>query len=157
MTPDAGFGYRRLGTPDAVAKLGQAAVPPWEVVVVPPFTLDGDGPVSSSEIRRAVEAGDLARAETLLGRPFAVVGHADPDDPARVTFSLPVALPPAGRYTVRVEAADGVTDGSPESPPITTAVIVVSEGDPGLVVEGLQTLPDRVRLTFEDGDQHDVP
>ena len=156
MTPDAGFGYRRLGTPGAVAELARAAVPPWEVVVVPPFTLDGDGAVSSSEIRRAVEAGDLARAEKLLGRPFAVVGRADPDDPARVTFSLPVALPPAGRYPVRVEAADDVTDTRSGSPPLATAVAVLSEGDVGLVIEGLQTLPERVRLTFQADRPRDL-
>lgn len=41
--------------------------------VVPPFELDGER-VSSSVIRRAIEAGDLPRAERLLGRPFEIEG-----------------------------------------------------------------------------------
>ncbi len=147
MTPDAGFGYRRLGTPAALTELGQAAVPPWEVVVVPPFTLDDDGAVSSSEIRRAVERGDLARAEALLGRPLTVVGQADPDDPARVTFPLPVALPPAGRYEVRVAPADA-DDGAATTGAAISAAALVSEGDPGLVIEGVDHLPGRARITF---------
>jgi FAD synthase len=95
MTPDTAFGYERRGTPDAVRELGERSDPPVEVVVVPPFTIDGR-PISSSEIRRRVLAGDLAGAEELLGRPYAVVGELGPD--GRVTFQLPIALPPPGAY-----------------------------------------------------------
>jgi riboflavin kinase/FMN adenylyltransferase len=95
MTPDAAFGYERRGTPDALGELGKRVDPPFEVVVVPPFTIDGR-PISSSEIRRRVLAGDLAGAEELLGRPYAVVGELGPD--GRVTFQLPIALPPPGAY-----------------------------------------------------------
>ncbi|MBI2161320.1 MAG: bifunctional riboflavin kinase/FAD synthetase [Candidatus Rokubacteria bacterium] len=42
--------------------------------VVPPTTVDGV-PVSSSEIRAALQAGDLPRAAKLLGRPYAVQGE----------------------------------------------------------------------------------
>ena len=55
MTPDAAFGFERRGTPEAVAELG--ARDGFEVVVVPPFTLEGR-PVRSSEIREAIAAGD---------------------------------------------------------------------------------------------------
>jgi riboflavin kinase/FMN adenylyltransferase len=117
MTPDAAFGYERRGTPDALRDLGERSDPPFEVVVVPPFTTDGR-PISSSEIRRRVMAGDLAGAEELLGRPYAVVGELGTG--GRVAFPLPMALPPPGEYhcgeaTVTV-AADGTVrllDGSP--------------------------------------------
>ena len=96
MTPDAAFGYERAGTPAALAGLGRTSG--FEVVVVPPFDLDGR-PVRSSEVRSAIAAGDLAAAGRLLGRPHAVVGAASPG--GILTFDLPVALPPAGRYPVR--------------------------------------------------------
>ncbi len=45
MTPDAAFGHEREGTPETLAELGLAEG--FEVVVVPPFELDGR-PVRSS-------------------------------------------------------------------------------------------------------------
>ncbi len=110
MTPDSAFGFRRAGTPDAVAELGLELG--YEVVVVPPFTLD-EQPVSSSRIRDAIAAGDLPAAEHLLGRPYAVVGLGSRAvrDPMLV-FETPVALPPPGWYAVRIEDLDeGVAHG----------------------------------------------
>lgn len=46
----------------------------FDVHVVTPTTVDGV-PVSSSEIRAALQAGDLPRAAKLLGRPYAVQGE----------------------------------------------------------------------------------
>jgi riboflavin kinase/FMN adenylyltransferase len=103
MTPDAAFGHERRGTPEALRVLGAASDPPFEVVVVAPFTLD-DRPVSSSEIRRLVAAGDLAGAARLLGRPFAVVGEADGS--GVVSYPMPVALPPPGDYPVSIATVD---------------------------------------------------
>lgn len=99
MTPDAAFGHERRGTPDKVAALG--AEVGFEVEVAPPFTLDGR-PVRSTDIRAAIAAGDLAEAHALLGRRVAVVGNASAAGAgeSRLTFSLPVALPPDGRYPV---------------------------------------------------------
>jgi riboflavin kinase/FMN adenylyltransferase len=108
MTPDAAFGHERRGTPAALADVGHRLG--FEVAVVPPFELDGR-PVRSSDIRSAIAAGDLATAARLLGRPVAVVGEAVPTpDGARVAFELPVALPAAGSYTVRVEASGTSVD-----------------------------------------------
>ena len=100
MTPDAAFGFERRGTPEAIAGLG--ASEGFDVVVVPPFTLDG-APVRSSDIRAAIAAGDLARARDLLGRDVTVTGlpHAD-GDALRLDFQMPMALPPAGRYPALV-------------------------------------------------------
>jgi riboflavin kinase/FMN adenylyltransferase len=99
MTPDAAFGYERAGTPEALGQLGRSAG--FEVVVVPPFDLDGRH-VRSTEVRAAIAAGDLAAAERLLGRPHAVVGSVDEAAGAGLlAFDLPVALPPVGEYAVR--------------------------------------------------------
>jgi riboflavin kinase/FMN adenylyltransferase len=46
----------------------------FSVVAVPPVSVDGET-VSSSAIRTAVDAGEVARAWSLLGRPFAVTGE----------------------------------------------------------------------------------
>jgi riboflavin kinase/FMN adenylyltransferase len=95
MTPDAAFGHDRRGTPEAVAALGKRQG--FELVVVPPFALDGRS-VRSSDIRSAIAAGDLATAERLLGRPYSVVASIGDDSSLRV--AMPVALPPPGSYRV---------------------------------------------------------
>jgi riboflavin kinase/FMN adenylyltransferase len=104
MTPDAAFGHDRAGTPTTVTELGRRDG--FEVVVVPPFALDGRE-VRSSDIRAAIATGDLATAGRLLGRPYAVVG--DVDDGGRMSFPMPVALPPNGRYEVIV-SGDGLAE-----------------------------------------------
>jgi len=103
MTPDAAFGHDRRGTPETVAGLG--ATDGFEVVVIPPFTIEGRS-VRSSDIRAAIAAGDLRRAEELLGRPYAVAGRLDSGE---IRPPMPVALPPAGEYRVAIRAdeADG--------------------------------------------------
>jgi riboflavin kinase/FMN adenylyltransferase len=109
MTPDAAFGFERRGTPDALAALGR--VSGFDVVVVPPMTLEG-APVRSSDIRQAIGEGHLASAERLLGRPVALRGTIVGGS---VAFDWPMALPPAGSYVcavdgrmARLEVGDGV-------------------------------------------------
>lgn len=99
MTPDAAFGHDRRGTPASLAALGR--VQGFDVAVVPPFALEGR-PVRSGAIRQAIAAGDLDAARHLLGRPVAVTGELADDG---VTFRVPVAMPPAGRYAARIEPA----------------------------------------------------
>jgi riboflavin kinase / FMN adenylyltransferase len=133
MTPDAAFGHERRGTPDALRALASRAARPFQVAEVPPFSVDGR-PVSSSDIRRLVTAGDLAAAQRLLGRPYAVVGTRGRGSGA-VSFALPVALPPPGSY--------GVAVGSRQA-------IARIEGG-GSVVLDVHPAPatERVRLVFE--------
>lgn len=102
MTPEAAFGFERRGTPAALAELG--ARDGFDVVVIPPFTVDGQD-VRSSVIRAAIVAGDLATAARLLGRPVTISGSIGGavDGRARLDFSLPVALPPDGDYAVHVD------------------------------------------------------
>lgn len=103
MTPDSAFGYQRRGTPEAVTELGTRLG--YEVDVVSTFEIDGR-PVSSSEIRRRIGAGDLAGAAALLGRPYEIVGRVGDDGVLRTP--MPVALPPAGTWPAR----DGWAGGS---------------------------------------------
>jgi len=112
MTPDSAFGYRRAGTPETVAALGRELG--YAVAVAPPFTLDGEA-MSSSAIRAAIASGDLATAERLLGRPYAVVGRGSriARDPV-LTFETPVALPPPGGYRVDIEDLDEGTVHAPD-------------------------------------------
>ncbi len=106
MTPDSAFGFERRGTPNTVADLGRTLG--YEVVVVPPFTLDG-APVTSSAIRASIARGDLVEASRLLGRSISVVGTVEraPRDATQLAFPLPVALPPPGRYEAAVRTPGG--------------------------------------------------
>lgn len=132
MTPDTAFGYERRGTPAAVAELGAASDPPFDVVVVPPFTVE-DRPVSSGDIRRRVADGDLDGATRLLGRPYTVVGALGGDG-ATVGFRLPVALPPPGDYAVTIDGRRATARVRPsgdiaivDGAPATTTVRLVFE------------------------------
>ena len=103
MTPESAFGYQRAGTPEAVTDLGHQLG--FDVVVVPPFTLD-DRPVSSSAVRAAIQAGELDVAQRLLGRPYAAVGDASAGSHGiQIGFPMPVSLPPAGTYRAHVDGA----------------------------------------------------
>jgi riboflavin kinase/FMN adenylyltransferase len=97
MTPEAAFGHERRGTPGALAELGERLG--YDVVVVPPYQLDG-GPVRSERIRAAIVDGDLREARRLLGRAVSVTGRPDGTTAGTLRFPMPVALPPDGRYEV---------------------------------------------------------
>jgi riboflavin kinase/FMN adenylyltransferase len=138
MTPDAAFGHDRRGTPEAVAAMG--AREGFEVVVIPPFSIDGRD-VRSSEIRAAIAAGDLATAAQRLGRPYAVAGNLDEE--GILSTPMPVALPPAGRYAgasaggrFEVTIADDATVRivGPRANPATSWIRVsLARGDVGRV------------------------
>jgi riboflavin kinase/FMN adenylyltransferase len=127
MTPDAAFGYRREGTPETLAGLGRQRG--FEVVVVPPFELDGR-PVRSTEVRAAIASGDLAAAAGLLGRAHCVVGQAVDRAAGPGTllrFPLPVALPPDGTYAVEVGP---VHAGSPDEAVIEGGSVRLTDTPP---------------------------
>ena len=104
MTPDAAFGFERRGTPEALAALGERDG--FDVVVDPPFTLDGR-PVRSTEIRAAIAAGDLETARRLLGRAITLTGTLVD---GRLAFELPMALPPDGTYVARPGRREATID-----------------------------------------------
>ncbi|MDR1444370.1 MAG: FAD synthetase family protein [Treponema sp.] len=71
---------------------------------------EGDAPVSSSRIRQALLAGDLAGAAALLGRPFRVdLETPEPEKTGEACFydlgKEGRVLPPGGRYAARVYTA----------------------------------------------------
>ncbi len=104
MTPDAAFGFERLGTPEAMAALG--ARDGFDVVIVPTFNLGGRS-VRSSDVRSAIAAGDLTGAAELLGRAVTLRGTLDGDD---VRFDWPLALPPDGAYPCSVGGTEAVLE-----------------------------------------------
>ena len=116
MTPDAAFGFERRGTPEALAEMGERVG--FDVVVVPPFDLDGRQ-VRSSEIRVADRLGRSSRRGGVARTP----GHAERGrSDGRLSFDLPMAVPPDGRYEVTVDAASAVAEveeGSIRLPSVT--------------------------------------
>lgn len=66
------FGKNRRGNLDLLGKLG--AQFDFQVVGIPAVTLESGEPVSSTAIRHAIEAGDLAKAAEMLGREYTILG-----------------------------------------------------------------------------------
>jgi riboflavin kinase/FMN adenylyltransferase len=72
---------------------------------------DAAGPISSTRVRAALEQGDLARVQALLGRPHALTGVVVPGQGRGRTIGVPTAnlggfaeaLPPHGVYAVLVD------------------------------------------------------
>jgi riboflavin kinase/FMN adenylyltransferase len=69
---DFRFGARRAGD---LGLLRARAAAGGYVVEQLPTVRDGDERVSSSAVRAALEAGDLVRAQQLLGRPYVISGR----------------------------------------------------------------------------------
>jgi riboflavin kinase / FMN adenylyltransferase len=85
---DFALGYRREGNADFLAKVGRARG--FAVHAVDPLTNDGEI-ISSSNIRAALRAGDVAHAARLLGRPFRLSGTVVPGDGRGRTIGIPTA------------------------------------------------------------------
>lgn len=103
---DFRFGRGRAGTTDALRDLCYAAGIAFELV--PPFAPDG-APVSSSRVRSALVAGDVAHAAELLGRNYGISGSVVTGAQRGRTIGFPTAnlgdvptvLPGNGVYAVR--------------------------------------------------------
>ncbi len=85
---DFALGYQREGDADFLTHLGQARG--FSVHAVDPLTNDGEI-ISSSNIRAALRAGDVAHAAKLLGRPFRLSGKVVPGDGRGKTIGVPTA------------------------------------------------------------------
>ena len=105
---DFAMGRGREGTAEWLA----SRIP---TTVVPPFETEGVR-VSSSAIRRAVEAGEMATANRLLGRPFALSGVVVGGQRLGRTLGFPTAnlartldgaLPADGVYAAWFEGPTG--------------------------------------------------
>lgn len=101
------FGKDGLGTYATTLPLAKRLG--FEVVEAPPIAVKGR-PVSATRIREAVERGDLAEAQDLLGRPHAMFGTVVRGDGRGRALGFPTAnldlegelLPPSGVYQVVV-------------------------------------------------------
>jgi riboflavin kinase / FMN adenylyltransferase len=115
---DFTFGKGRTGSPGALQTLGARLG----------FTVSTTGRVddagglklSSSAVREALHAGDMARAAAILGRPFAVEGAVIHGDKRGRTIGVPTAnvglgdymRPAFGVYATRTRLPDGrIVDG----------------------------------------------
>ncbi len=66
------FGHKAQGNVNTLAELGKKFG--FEAKVYPEQSLRGH-PVSSSQIRRLIAAGDVSKARALLGRPFGIFSN----------------------------------------------------------------------------------
>jgi riboflavin kinase/FMN adenylyltransferase len=104
---DFRFGRGGEGTAQRLQAAGQRLG--FEVDIVEPVTLAGER-LSSSAIREALAAGDLKRAERLLGRPYTMTGRVVRGEQLGRKLGFPTAnlrfphrrLPVAGIFAVRV-------------------------------------------------------
>lgn len=113
------FGYdRRLGTTDYVALGNEIGI---NVIVADEY-MTGDIHVNSSAVRRILSEGDIVKAMTILGHPFAIRGKVVRGNGIGHTIGFPTAnvqpmlrnqlLPAAGVYAAHVSVAPGVTYGA---------------------------------------------
>jgi riboflavin kinase/FMN adenylyltransferase len=101
------FGKGRAGNLELIDRLGNELG--FEEVGVPAVEIGGEI-VSSTLIRKAVEAGDFARAARLLGRDFTILGTVVKGDQLGRTIGFPTAnlsahneqFPPNGVYAAEV-------------------------------------------------------
>ena len=115
---DFTFGKGRSGSPEALARYGEQA----GFTVSPVARVDDAHglKLSSSAVREALKAGDMARATAILGRPFAIEGEVIHGDKRGRTIGVPtlnIALgdymrPAYGVYATRTRLPDSrVVDG----------------------------------------------
>lgn len=116
---DHGFGRNRSGDSETLVSIGEELG--FSVDVVPPVQA-GDEAVSSSRIRAAVEAGDMAGASAGLGRPYPVRGVVVRGEGRGRSLGFPTAnllvsnrdklIPPEGIYAVRAVLRSGTYHGA---------------------------------------------
>ena len=112
---DTALGRGREANAARLAEIGQEQG--YSVQVVPALT-DADGVISSTRIRRAILAGNVAEAAADLGRPFSITGLVVHGDGRGHTINLPTAniqipsekiMPAYGIYACRAWV-----DGKPQ-------------------------------------------
>lgn len=82
------FGYRGEGDAQLLIRLGEKLG--FGVEVSPPICYGGEL-VSSTRVRTLIEAGEVAKAAQLLGRPYSVCGEVEPDRGIGRQMHLPTA------------------------------------------------------------------
>ncbi|HEV2701863.1 MAG TPA: bifunctional riboflavin kinase/FAD synthetase [Steroidobacteraceae bacterium] len=115
---DFRFGRGGGGTAEMLHAAGQRLG--FGVDIMAPVTLGGER-LSSSAIREALAAGDLARAERLLGRPYTMIGRVVRGEQLGRKLGFPTAnvrfahrrLPVAGIFAVKVRVRGGTAGELP--------------------------------------------
>jgi riboflavin kinase/FMN adenylyltransferase len=105
------FGRNRRGSLELLKKLGEQFN--FNVVGIPPVTVSGEL-VSSTTIRRSIEAADLQKAAAMLGREYTILGTVVRGDDLGKKIGFPTAnlsahseqFPPNGVYL-----AEAMLDG----------------------------------------------
>jgi riboflavin kinase/FMN adenylyltransferase len=113
---DFHFGKGREGTPDFLRREGEAR---GLMIAIVPALREDAAPVSSSAIRTALHAGDIAAANTLLGHRWTASGEIVHGDKRGRLLGYPTAnmiLDPAcglrhGIYAVRMAVDGAVYEG----------------------------------------------
>ncbi|MGZ9101129.1 MAG: bifunctional riboflavin kinase/FAD synthetase [Brevundimonas sp.] len=115
---DFTYGKGRTGSPEALRRHGEDL---GFTVGLTDRVDDPDGlKLSSSAVREALKAGDMARATAILSRPFAIQGEVVHGDKRGRTIGVPTAnvrmgdymRPAYGVYATRTRLPDGrVIDG----------------------------------------------
>lgn len=105
------FGKGRAGDFDTLAELGREL---GFEARAEPLVVDDDGPISSTRIRQAIHAGDVAAAASLLGRPHMVEGRVEHGRKLGRTLGFPTCnlgdvvelVPALGIYATAVDLVD---------------------------------------------------
>ena len=92
---DFTFGRGGAGTPEWLRRVGATCGLQARAVAA---VHDAQGPISSSRIRSALQAGDCDTATALLSRPFAMRGVVQHGDKVGRTIGYPTANIEAGQY-----------------------------------------------------------
>jgi riboflavin kinase/FMN adenylyltransferase len=119
MSPESAFGRGREGTVDRMREIGAARG--FDVITVERVIVEG-APVTSTRIRQAIAAGEIAAAAGM-GYPPRLEGTVVTGDrrgrelgfpTANLSFDYVPAMPPLGIYVGRVTVAErGVGPGHP--------------------------------------------
>jgi riboflavin kinase/FMN adenylyltransferase len=135
---DFHFGRDRSGSGELLARIGPELGIRVEFI---PHVMVGGRDVSSTRIRRALAAGDVADAAAALGRPYSVWGEVVQGDRRGRTLGFPTAnlatqselLPAYGVYATRVRLFAGDRPGR-ECLPAVTNVGTRPTFEPGRVL-----------------------
>lgn len=110
------WGRNRSGNIELLQQLGQKLG--FESIEIEPVVAGG-GLISSTRIRKAVEAGDLTGAKRMLGRDYTIFGTVQHGEELGRKLGFPTAnlaahneqFPPNGVYAVKVAIRDRVLNG----------------------------------------------
>lgn len=113
---DHQFGHDRKGNIHTLREM----LTDVKIIEIPEYLID-DAHVSSTQIRQAIQEGDLMQAKTMLGRQFKIDGVVVHGQKLGRQIGFPTAniqlqhqniiLPPTGIYAVKVQVQDQTHNG----------------------------------------------